>query len=182
MKKQELNLTDEEKVEFLRWIKFENPIKYVRRLKILRIIHLCLTVGMLGSIILKFNAPFLTCSLLIAGIDILDIIYDKKADRTISDYSKTKLTYDQYKYLVKSGELAKWKEQFRDQLEFYKPLEVKNLPSDTYTQTNNTTYTKDFKQTDFSETKNINIYTKAKQIDNNKNAYSKSKQPDDLQR
>lgn len=150
MKKQELNLTDEEKLYFLKNLKLKNSSIFFNNLKLgkkyLKFIGIPVTVAFTTIMHLLFLNPITTLtSFLIPSFAFgcLYFVFHNSQNAELLTASNGKINYKQYKQLEKSGELAKWQEQFKEELKFVRPLELTNLTNDICRQTRNTTYTKE---------------------------------------
>lgn len=181
MKKQEILLTSDEKINLLSKAKTRNSLDYVKALKkALKILHISATalIALGVGTFIGLLMPPITTILFAATFISLAIVITFPISYLISDeinkISNGKITYKQFKQLVKSGELAKWEEQFKDRILEHQ----KNSPMQD---------TKEFK--DFLE-KNKGLYTvqdpryltlsgDEKQVKNNNTS---SNQSNDLQR
>lgn len=146
MKQQELNLTDEEKINFLATLKTNNQIldaikNKISDMKFLLPISttIACTLAILAGIFILRASPLplvsavLSASVTLIGIfEIYGAILLSKEKKEFNKLSNGKISYSKYKQLVKSGELAKWEEQFKDQV-LNKVEEIKGIKHEKYT-------------------------------------------------
>ncbi len=126
--KKELLFTDEDKVEFCAKLKSTETLNKVKGnynfLKMIPISGLMasfLCGGLLlisgNPIWLSFLAPLFVTTVICPVIALLPLSYLIPSLKEFKNLSNGKIPYRQYKKLVKSGEIAKWQEQLKPQIE-----------------------------------------------------------------
>ena len=138
-----INLTEEEKIDFLTKLKVNNITKTLNNFKnFFKIYNIFFTpiaiFGCLLSCIFTPGALFLLPFFLVSKI-IVDIIicapvyFDSKRDveGILKSVSKGKINYKQYRYLVKSGILNDWENLYKEEIN-RKTLETKGIEVEEY--------------------------------------------------
>lgn len=143
--KKELNLTDQEKIEFLAGLEYSNIAYDIKLNKNwAKAFGSACSIGTVGAGLFTFLLTIIggaslnsalgcfpisiACGAGLFGIcSIPAIISSFQNNKSFKSISNGKISYKDYKQLVKSGEIEKWKNQFQ------KEIELKLMEIDGYT-------------------------------------------------
>lgn len=144
MKKQELNLSDEEKINFLATLKTNKTLLDSIKSKsfdvnilmpsVMGTVFVAATILTLVAGLSPITIPF-AAGLAVGFGGVLELYFLMVLNFEKQDFKKLsngKISYRKYKQLIKSGELARWEEQFKDQVQ-NKVEEIKGIKHEKYT-------------------------------------------------